>query len=191
MTLNMPCLISRNRRVLSGLAAVALVAFAWAQAARGQDRPQGAPPEALHEGPRRPVNQDGRLLRALNLTPEQRRQIDAIRREVAPQGRAAAARLRAARRALDEAIYADAPDETTVRERALELSAAQAAQVQLRALTELRIRRVLSPEQLNVFRELRRRALQRQLRHQGAEGYEPPAPPRRRLRERGRRPPQR
>ena len=96
------------------------------------------------------------LLRALNLSPEQHAQIAAIRRETEPQGRLLGARLRQARRALDEAIYAANPDESVIEERVREVGAAQAAIVRLRALTELSIRRVLSPEQLDAFRRLQR-----------------------------------
>lgn len=94
------------------------------------------------------------LLRALNLSPEQRAQIAAIRRETEPQGRLLGARLRQARRALDEAIYSANPDERVVEERTREVAAAQAAIMRLRTFTELKIRRVLSPEQLNAFRRL-------------------------------------
>lgn len=101
------------------------------------------------------------LFRALNLSPEQRAQIAAIRRETEPQGRLLGARLRQARRALDEAIYSANPDERVVEERARELAAAQAAVVRLRTFTELKIRRVLSPEQLNTFRRLQRQPRRR------------------------------
>lgn len=102
---------------------------------------------------RRGANAAG-MLRVLNLTPEQRAQISEIRRETEPQGRLLGARLRAARRALDEAIYAASPDEGIIEERLRELGEAQAAVVRLRSLTELRIRRVLTPEQLDAFRRL-------------------------------------
>jgi Spy/CpxP family protein refolding chaperone len=102
------------------------------------------------------------LFRALNLTPEQRVQIKAIRRETEPQGRSLGMRLQQARRALDEAIYADSPDEKVVEGRVREVGAAQAAVMRLRALTELKIRRVLSPEQLDAFRQLQRRPRGRQ-----------------------------
>lgn len=101
------------------------------------------------------------LLRILNLTPEQRAQIGAIRRETEPQNRLLGARLREARRALDEAIYAATPDENVIEERLREVGEAQAAVVRLRSLTELRIRRVLSPEQLDAFRRLQNQTRRR------------------------------
>jgi Spy/CpxP family protein refolding chaperone len=123
--------------------------------ARAQDveAPVVQPGARRESGARRPGAAG--LQRALNLTPEQRAQIGAIRRETEPQGRAFGARLRQARRELDEAIYSANPDEAVVEDLVRELSAAQAAVVRLRSLTELRIRRVLSPAQLDAFRRLR------------------------------------
>ncbi|HEX8129804.1 MAG TPA: periplasmic heavy metal sensor [Pyrinomonadaceae bacterium] len=141
-------------------ALLALFLSAGASSVRAQDeRPPAQTPGAEREldARRRGANEGG-LLRILNLTPEQRAQIGAIRRETEPQGRLLGARLRAARRALDEAIYAASPDEGVIEERVRELGAAQTAVVRLRSLTELRIRRVLSPEQLNAFRRLQRRS---------------------------------
>ncbi|HEX8459075.1 MAG TPA: Spy/CpxP family protein refolding chaperone [Pyrinomonadaceae bacterium] len=135
--------------------------------AQGEEEKAGqAPAEVTRqaqrelEARRRGANAAG-LLRILNLTPQQRAQVAAIRRETEPQGRLLGARLRQARRALDEAIYAPNADESTVEERAREVAAAQAAVVRLRSLTELRIRRVLSPEQLDAFRRLQRETLLR------------------------------
>jgi Spy/CpxP family protein refolding chaperone len=102
------------------------------------------------------------LLRVLNLTPEQRAQIRAIRRDTEIQVRSLGMRLRQARRALDEAIYADNPDERVIEERVREVGAAQAAVLRMRAFTELKIRRVLSPEQLQAFRRLQSRPRRRQ-----------------------------
>lgn len=133
---------------------LALLLSASVSVVRAQEDEGDAP--ARRPGARRDVG-DGGLLRVLNLTPEQRAQIKAIRRETEPQGRLLGQRLRQARRALDEAIYSDNPDERTVEERVREVGAAQAAVLRLRTFTELKIRRVLSPEQLNAFRQLQRR----------------------------------
>jgi Spy/CpxP family protein refolding chaperone len=119
---------------------------------RAQD---GGEPETTEEA-RRGGGGAG-LLRALNLSPEQRAQIRTIRRETEPQGRLLGMRLRQARRALDEAIYADNPDDRLIEERVRELGAAQVAVLRMRAFTELKIRRVLSAEQLNTFRQLQSR----------------------------------
>lgn len=118
---------------------------------RAQDAVDAPSPEARRGGGA------AGLLRALNLSPEQRAQIKAIRRETEPQGRLLGMRLMQARRALDEAIYADNPDDRVIEERVREVGAAQAAVMRMRTFTELKIRRVLSAEQLNAFRQLQRR----------------------------------
>lgn len=148
------------RAMLALFLSASVVAVARAQDGTAPD----ATPRAQREAGARRRNANGaNLLRVLNLTPEQRAQINAIRRETEPQARLLGARLREARRALDEAIYAADPDEAIIEERVRGLGAAQTAVVRLRSLTELRIRRVLSPEQLDAFRRLQRQA-QRQTR---------------------------
>lgn len=120
----------------------------------------GVQPEAHGRG--------GNLMRRLNLTPEQRQRLREIRSQSEPEARELARRVRQARRALDEAIYGGASDEALVEQRARELSEAQSALLRLRALTELKVRQVLTPEQLQTFRELRRRAQRRQNFRRGA-----------------------
>ena len=95
------------------------------------------------------------LLSQLNLTAAQVSQMREIREQSVPQARELTRRLNQARRALDESIYSDTSDEALVEQRAREVSEAQAALVRHRALTELRVRRVLTPEQLQTFRDLR------------------------------------
>jgi Spy/CpxP family protein refolding chaperone len=126
---------------------------------------QDARPDEAREGealPRRPRRERNNLLLRLNLTPEQLAQLREIRGQSVPQERALVRQLNAARRALDEAIYADEVSEPLVEERAREVSQALAALSRLRAQTELRVRRVLNAEQLRSFRDLRQRARQRQ-----------------------------
>ncbi len=95
----------------------------------------------------------------LNLSPEQRAQIVAIRRQSEDEGRLLVQRLRQARRALDAAIYADTIDERMIEEGTRDVAAAQAALVRLRAATELKLRRVLAPEQLGILQDLRQQAV--------------------------------
>ncbi|HEX8150160.1 MAG TPA: Spy/CpxP family protein refolding chaperone [Pyrinomonadaceae bacterium] len=111
--------------------------------------------------PRRPARALN-LMRRLNLSREQRLRLREIRGQSEAELRAHTRRVRLARRALDEAIYADAADEALVEQRTRELSAAQSALVRLRAATELKVRRVLTDEQLRLFRDLRRQAQRRQ-----------------------------
>lgn len=97
-------------------------------------------------------------LRELNLTFDQLQQIRAIREQNREEWRAVRQRLSEAFRALDEAVYSDNVNDALIEERARELGAAQAAVSRMRAFTELRIRRLLTPEQLNTLRSLRQEA---------------------------------
>ncbi len=99
-------------------------------------------------------NQGGDLIEQLNLTPEQRQQIRTIRLQNRAEQQAANQRLRRAQLALEEAIYADNPDDAVVEERTRELSEAQAQAAHARIRTQLAIRRVLKPEQINTVRRL-------------------------------------
>jgi Spy/CpxP family protein refolding chaperone len=138
------------------------VCASYASAQEPATRPEAQQQEAETRRPRAQRRAGGNLLRRLGLAPEQLRQLSEIRRQSEPEMRTLMRRLNQARRALDEAIYSDALDEAAVDERARELAAAQNALVHLRAVTELRVRRVLTPEQLQTFRELRQQARQRQ-----------------------------
>ncbi|HEV2763066.1 MAG TPA: Spy/CpxP family protein refolding chaperone, partial [Pyrinomonadaceae bacterium] len=140
------------------LAALALSALLLLPAhARAQVPPQEDAPAPDSPAPRRRRDAAG-LLARLNLTPEQRAQIRDIRRQTELQGRPLLQRLRQARRTLDAAIYSDTADDASVQERLREFTHAQSEVARLRALTELRVRRVLTPEQLGVLRDMRRRA---------------------------------
>lgn len=97
-------------------------------------------------------------LRALNLSPDQLREIRAIREQNREEWRAVRFRLAEAHRALDAAIYSDQINEALIEERAREVGAAQAAVARMRAVTEVRIRRVMTPEQLNTLRIMREQA---------------------------------
>ena len=133
-----------------------------------------APASAQEGGPHAPGeaeqnmgNQGGDLGRLLGLTPEQVAKIRMIRQQHQEERRLAGERLGRAHRALDEAIYSDDVSEAVIEERAREVAAAQTAVVRLRALTELSIRRVLTPDQLTTLRTLRlRQARQRLLRRE-------------------------
>ena len=70
---------------------------------------------------------------------------------------AAMVRVRNANRALDEAIYADNLDEAAFQANLKEVQLAQADAAKLRYLNELGLRKILTPEQLARFRELRQR----------------------------------
>jgi Spy/CpxP family protein refolding chaperone len=107
------------------------------------------------QGNQEQVNQDNDWRTALNLTPEQMAKIRAIREQNRIEGQPIRRRVNQAQRALDQAIYSDNVNEAEIDQRARELAEAQTAEVRMRATTELNIRRVLTPEQLNAFRMIR------------------------------------
>jgi Spy/CpxP family protein refolding chaperone len=164
-----------------GFAFALLILCAPTTHAQGaQQQQQGQQQAAQQPAPRA---KDGvvaaELLSQLNLTPEQVTRMREIREQSVPQAREMTRRLNQARRALDEAIYSDSVDEALVEQRAREVSEAQAALVRLRAQTELRVRRVLTPEQLQIFRDLRLRARRQQRIQRRIERGTPPARPNR------------
>ena len=95
------------------------------------------------------------LLRELGLSPDQVRQIKMINGENREKIREANFRLHEARKNLDAAIYADNADAALFETRLREFQIAQAEVIKIRAVTELAIRKILTPEQLVRFRELR------------------------------------
>jgi|SRR4051812_24975187 Spy/CpxP family protein refolding chaperone len=94
----------------------------------------------------------------LNLTPEQRQQIRAIREQNKEERALVNRRLRETKLALEQALDADTPNESLIEQRAREAGEAESASIRLRALTESRIRRVLTVEQVKTFRALRAQA---------------------------------
>ena len=105
------------------------------------------------------VQQDarGNMLREIGLSPDQVRAIRKLNMNRKPLMEAAQQRLRNANRLLDEAIYADEVIDADVQARLKEAQVAQAEVFKIRSTSELAIRRVLTPDQLMRFRELRRR----------------------------------
>jgi len=100
----------------------------------------------------------------LKLTPDQLEKIRAIQEQNRVEGQPIRRRVNQAQRALDEAIYSDNASDAEIDRLAHELAEAQADQVRMRAMTELKIRRVLTPEQINTFRAIRRqRAIENQI----------------------------
>jgi Spy/CpxP family protein refolding chaperone len=97
-------------------------------------------------------------IRQLNLSPEQREKIRAIVEEKRQERIGINQQLRLASRGLQEALDSENPDEALVEQRLRDVAAAQAAQMRMRVLTEVRIRRVLSAEQQSLLRVLRQQA---------------------------------
>ncbi len=139
----------RNRSLLIFTAIVL-----FASAAFGQALQQPAP----NAETMRPA--DGDPIRQLNLTPEQREQIRAIRQNIQSERAAAGQKLREANLALEQALSAENPEEAVVEQRLKDVAAAQAAQMRLRVLSEIRIRRVLTTEQRVLLRSLQQQAME-------------------------------
>lgn len=141
------------------LLALSLLLFLFSQTpARAQN---ANAPQDVDEG--QAANAQGdqirEQIRKLDLTPDQIEKIRTIYSENKEERQATNQRVRRARRSLDDAIDSDNPSEAEVKARARELAEAQAAARQMRDITEIRIRRVLTPEQLNKLRDMRREAM--------------------------------
>jgi Spy/CpxP family protein refolding chaperone len=121
------------------LAAVLLLGLVISATAQDQTMP---PP------PADPIQQ-------LNLTPEQRQQIRRFMADTQQERQNTNRRLREANDALDRALDADPIDENVIEQRINDVAAAQAAQTRMRAHMELRVRRLLSTEQLATLRQLK------------------------------------
>lgn len=133
-----------------------LVIFSFSSV-KAQDETQVAPdaPNRKDADNRRP-----NLLAELGLTQDQIQQIRRVNVEKKPSLRQAQQRLREANRNLDAAIYAETADEAEIQMRIKEVQTAQAEVIKFRSLTELAVRRILTPEQLSKFRELRRQFME-------------------------------
>jgi Spy/CpxP family protein refolding chaperone len=110
--------------------------------AQDPQTPQGPPPTGTD-----PIEQ-------LHLTPEQRQRIRAIRESSRQERAMVNQRLRQTNVALQQAMDAETIDEALIEERLRDAAAAQAAAMRLRIQTELKIRRVLSREQLVTLKSL-------------------------------------
>ena len=120
---------------------------------------------ALAQAPAEPPKTDGaptkeerpNLLAALGLSPEQVQQIRQMNQERKPAMQEAQRRLRISIRDLDMAIYGDSISDADFDAKLKEHQTAQAEVARLRFEGELAIRKVLTPEQLIHFRDIRRR----------------------------------
>lgn len=97
-------------------------------------------------------------IRDLNLSPEQRERIRAIREETRDERAAINQRLRETNRALEEVLDSDNLNEAVVEKHLRDVAEAQAASLRMRISTEMKVRRVLTPDQLTTLRALRENA---------------------------------
>lgn len=136
----------------SAMIAMTVIFFAGFVAAQDNDAGNEGRPSADQ-----PQDNRGTMLRQLGLTRQQIQRVRRINTERKPHMDNAQMRLRLATRALDDAIYADQVDDTMVQERLKQMQLAQAEVFKVRTMSELAIRRLLTPEQLVRFRNLRQR----------------------------------
>ncbi len=130
-------------------------------------------PDENPQNPRQ-VARPFKIMLELGLTREQIRQISRINQTRRPIMKDAQQRWQSARRNLDEAIYAEDSSEEQIRELTKEAVAAQAELLKERTLTEYLIRKVLTPDQLVKFRELRERLMQRAVERKNAQSPDAP-----------------
>lgn len=97
------------------------------------------------------------LFAQLGLARPQIQQIRRLNMERKPLMEAAQLRFREANRSLDEAIYADQVDDAVVQDRLKDVQLAQADVAKVRYISEVAIRKILTPEQVIRFRELRQK----------------------------------
>ena len=122
----------------------------------------GPPPERPQDarfGPPGPPPEDERpnILRELGLTREQFQAVRRINAERKPVEQAARQRFQEANRALNMAIYSDSVNDADFRGRLTEFQSAQAELARIKFSNELAIRKLLTPEQLVRFRDIRKR----------------------------------
>lgn len=123
----------------------------------GQDTKEGEAKPDVQQAPPTAQNVRGNMLRQLGLTRDQIQQIRRMNQERKPLMQAAQRRFREANRALDEAIYADQVNDGDIEARLKQVQMAQAEIQRVRYMNELAVRRILTPEQLMQFREMRER----------------------------------
>jgi len=140
--------------IFAGL--ILTVSFSAAKAQEEEQLPNDAPQRGNFNQPRRP-----NLLAELELSSEQIRRIRRINAEKRPLLREAQQKMRDANRNLDQAIYADAADETEIQSKLKDAQIAQAEVSKIRSMIEYAVRKVLTPEQLVKFREVRQRFMER------------------------------
>lgn len=97
---------------------------------------------------------NGGMLRSLNLTPAQTRQIRMINREFQPLIKTAREQMQAANQALDDAVYGGAAD-AEIQAKLGEAQAAHAEWLKTRTAKETALSKLLDTNQLARFRDLR------------------------------------
>src|SRR2546428_1913718 len=154
-------IMNQKLRVVARLLGlVLLLSAAELRASAQTQNPQTNPADAVQTQNQQQINQPNQtpaLIDQLNLTPEQIQKWRAVNLGLRSEQQAATQRLRQARRALADAVESGSPNEEVIKQRAHEVSDAQAAIIQLQALREARMLQILTPEQRVKLREIRQR----------------------------------
>ena len=95
-----------------------------------------------------------KMVKALNLTPEQEKQLNEYKEQAKTDFKAATTQLRAKKDQLRDQLNAAQVDEAAVRQTADEIKALQNKMVDHRIDSLLRMKKVLTPEQFAKFQEL-------------------------------------
>ena len=143
-------------KIRIGFAAVVLITGCAAVFAQG-DKPVPRNDFAGNDAQTDAPDRGNILRRELQLTPEQMVRIRQINGDSRRNMVAAQQRFQLARRDLDRTIYADDLVEEELQQRVRNVVEAQAEVTKIRAMSEVAVRTVLTPEQLVRFRELRQR----------------------------------
>lgn len=99
------------------------------------------------------------IIRLLNLSPEQLRRIQEVRRRFGPQLEQLRQQVQDRRDALRQATYGDTFDPTLLEQRIRELIETQSELIRLETQLEVEFRHVLTPEQLAEFRQIQNEEL--------------------------------
>lgn len=138
---------------LSLVFASSLLFFSFSAVKAQNEMPLDAPNRQSDHQPR------PNLLAELDLSPEQRQQIRRVNAEKRPLIRDAKQRLQEAKRNLDRVIYADNVNEADFQIRLKDVQTTQAELNRIFFTYEFAVRRVLSAEQLDKFKNLREQFL--------------------------------
>ncbi len=135
------------------LAFAAVIALS-VNAANAQNEP---PPEEAKQQFAVPPEQRPNLLRELDLSREQIQQLRRLNQERNQLKKEAARRMREAKRDLDIAIYSDNFSEIDAAAKLKEFQIAQAEVAKIKFQDEMALRKILTPEQLSRFRQMKQR----------------------------------
>ena len=142
-------LITKWLPILLGTLGLTL-GFSLAASARSLQDPEAAQTETEQ-------TYSGDPIIRLNLTADQRQRIRVINEENREERQRINRQLREAQFALEQTLDADSPSEEAVEQRIRDIANAHAAQIRMRAMQELKIRSVLTPDQVRIWRDLRAR----------------------------------